>query len=506
MKIALVTGRIAYEMVREVAEKIMRENPGVEITVIQLPIPVAAMMTSEYLLRELPRHIDSLRDKDYVIVPGYTRGDVSLVSRELGLRIIKGPRYIYDLPQMVKYILKGVEFSTIESADSILEAEKEKIEVEVLREAREKASVDKYFDINGIPVSKHYPLVVLEVYADTPRDLEKYRVAASHADLISIGVPIGFDLSKTQRIIEEAKTLFNKPVGIDTGDMDIINELSRQVDFINGVSIENIDVLTSMIHAIREKPIILVGGRGVEPKKLVSTARYLREHGLEKIILDPVLQPPLQGLIESLTAYIEVKNMQSEFPVLMGVGNITELVDADSIGLNALLAFIGVELGVELYLTAEASVKTRNATLELKKALEMAVIAKKLGKPPKDLTLNLLVLKDKKLKTSIPVRAENRVVAVEKSPWKPDPKGFFKIFVDHSNKTIIVQYYKYGENKPVLEIESRDPYAILNTIIDRELASDPKHYFYLGYELAKAKIALSLGKEYEQDRELFTVD
>jgi len=99
VKIALVTGRIAYEMVREVAEKIMRENPGVEITVIQLPIPVAAMMTSEYLLRELPRHIDSLRDKDYVIVPGYTRGDVSLVSRELGLRIIKGPRYIYDLPQ-----------------------------------------------------------------------------------------------------------------------------------------------------------------------------------------------------------------------------------------------------------------------------------------------------------------------------------------------------------------------------------------------------------------------
>jgi hypothetical protein len=37
---------------------------------------------------------------------------------------------------------------------------------------------------------------------------------------------------------------------------------------------------------------------------------------------------------------------------------------------------------------------------------------------------------------------------------------------------------------------------------ERPTNVDPSHAFYLGYELAKASIALTLGKEYRQDEAL----
>jgi hypothetical protein len=54
-----------------------------------------------------------------------------------------------------------------------------------------------------------------------------------------------------------------------------------------------------------------------------------------------------------------------------------------------------------------------------------------------------------------------------------------------------------------LHLESRDPFALFEQLgAAGRNDVDPGHAFYLGYEMAKAVTALTLGKDYRQDRAL----
>jgi hypothetical protein len=50
--------------------------------------------------------------------------------------------------------------------------------------------------------------------------------------------------------------------------------------------------------------------------------------------------------------------------------------------------------------------------------------------------------------------------------------------------------------------QDTDPYALFEKMQQGGGAVDASHAFYLGYELAKAATALTLGKEYRQDEAL----
>ena len=49
-----------------------------------------------------------------------------------------------------------------------------------------------------------------------------------------------------------------------------------------------------------------------------------------------------------------------------------------------------------------------------------------------------------------------------------------------------------------------DPFLLFDQLMQQEQSRnvDPNHAFYLGFEMAKASIALLLGKQYEQDESL----
>jgi len=54
-----------------------------------------------------------------------------------------------------------------------------------------------------------------------------------------------------------------------------------------------------------------------------------------------------------------------------------------------------------------------------------------------------------------------------------------------------------------LHLAEKDPFLLferLQSVEEREIS--PSHAFYLGYEMAKAVTALTLGKQYEQDESL----
>jgi len=122
----------------------------------------------------------------------------------------------------------------------------------------------------------------------------------------------------------------------------------------------------------------------------------------------------------------------------------------------------------------------------------MAKAAKLKNTFPKDLGLNLLVVKEK-VKLSVDEKPHNIVNAKPSDKFVRDPKGDFRIWID---KDRIVCSHKD------VSIVGKDAKSIVDTVINLGLVSRLDHAAYLGRELKKAEIALKLGKNYIQDEEL----
>jgi hypothetical protein len=59
-----------------------------------------------------------------------------------------------------------------------------------------------------------------------------------------------------------------------------------------------------------------------------------------------------------------------------------------------------------------------------------------------------------------------------------------------------------GERRDA-RLENADPFLLFEELLGRSPANlDASHAFYLGYEMAKAVTALTLGKQYRQDEAL----
>ena len=126
-------------------------------------------------------------------------------------------------------------------------------------------------------------------------------------------------------------------------------------------------------------------------------------------------------------------------------------------------------------------------------ASRMMVLAQWRQTPPKDLGLDLLILKEKR---RIPEEAPpgGVVEASNDHKFEPDSAGSFRIFL--SGGRILA-----GNGKiTVAGTSARD---MLNTLIDRGLVGRLDHAGYLGRELERAEIALHLGRSYIQDEPLW---
>jgi dihydropteroate synthase len=92
----------------------------------------------------------------------------------------------------------------------------------------------------------------------------------------------------------------------------------------------------------------------------------------------------------------------SDRPLFFGAGNVVELMDADSPGINALLAGMAHELGASIIFTSEHSDKTKGSIAEMRRATEMMALLE--GRPyPKDLGIDLLLIKEKRRRREPPL-------------------------------------------------------------------------------------------------------
>ena len=229
--------------------------------------------------------------------------------------------------------------------------------------------------------------------------------------------------------------------------------------------------------------------------------------GMKRLLADLILEP--SNVLESMVAFRDFGAKHPDVPLFVGVSNVTELFDADSVGVNALLARLSSEMNASILLATEKSSKAQGTVREEAVAAKMMFLAKQRGSVPKDLGIDLLVLKDKRkheeaYDKALEADAKVAVADEEVKPSSVDPKGVFKITVDRNAETIVALHFAAAEaEKPTIIVKGETAEAVYAKIVEMGLVTRLDHAAYLGSELAKAEIALRTGKEYIQDSQLF---
>ena len=109
-------------------------------------------------------------------------------------------------------------------------------------------------------------------------------------------------------------------------------------------------------------------------------------------LVDPVLDPINFGFMESLERYARVRRERPDAEMLMGTGNLTELTDADTTGITAVLLGIASELHIKNVLVVQVSPHTRRTVEEHDLARRIMFASRAEHELPKDYADGLLGL------------------------------------------------------------------------------------------------------------------
>jgi dihydropteroate synthase len=170
--------------------------------------------------------------------------------------------------------------------------------------------------------------------------------------------------------------------------------------------------------------------------------------------------------------------------MMMGVGNLTELTDVDSAGVNVMLLGFCQEAGIRSVLTTQVINWCRSCVRELDLARRLVYHACTHKVLPKHVEPNLVLLREPKL------RVHGEEMLRQLAAQIKDRN--FRLFAERG--------LLHALNDKMF-LQDTDPFALFRQMRARE-DIDAEHAFYLGYELAKAATALALGKNYDQDQAL----
>ncbi|MCW4021952.1 MAG: dihydropteroate synthase-like protein [archaeon] len=518
MKVLLVTGALAENSVKHYAQK-----SNVETQVLKLPIQVAALLKLPNIAKQLQK--TSLKDVDAILVPGLIRGDTSVVTDCVGVKTFKGPRYAADLPTVLDSLEK-IELSTVTPACDLLREELQRKalqELELVENNKEQLlKKPGNMAIKNLAFGKDFPMRVMAEIVDAPlmscEELQRTakRYVKSGAHIIDIGMIAGDPRpTQAQQAVETVKEVVNVPISIDTLDpIESRAAVSAGANLILSLDAGNLKEVASFASEVAVVAIPTNQREGYFPKtvddrvafmeQIISKARKL---GVNNILADLIVEP--MNVLRSFVAFGEFSKRNPEVPLFVGATNFTELIDADSVGVNALLATLSSEVNGSILLATEKSTKNKGTIRELATASKMMFLAKKRGSVPKDLGLDLLILKDKRLRqepynTEMEADAQVVFATERRDPEVMDEKGIFKIAVDHIAGNIVALYLTDDQaEKPTIVIKGKSAENVFSKIEEMKLITRMDHAAYLGRELAKAEIALKTKKEYIQDQPLF---
>jgi dihydropteroate synthase-like protein len=199
-------------------------------------------------------------------------------------------------------------------------------------------------------------------------------------------------------------------------------------------------------------------------------------------ILDPILDPINFGFSDSLARYIELRRRLPDAEMMMGTGNLTELTEADTSGITAVLLGICSELAIRNVLTVQVSPHTRRTLEEHDAARRLMFAARNDQALPKEYGAGLLQVHDL-------------------VPFAAAPDEINAIAEQVRDKNFRIETAEDGIHVYARGFHDIKPDAF-EFFPDLHVEQDGAHAFYLGAELTKAEIALRLGKRYIQDEPL----
>ena len=431
--ILFLTGRLAEGSLRKVLASL--EPAPFTYGVHVLGLQVAGLMTADMIRRRL----SSTEGAQRVLVPGRCRGALEPLSAHFGVPFERGPEELKDLPQ---YFGRGGSAPDLSRYDvrifaEIVDAPNVSIET-ILAQARHYANAGAdVIDLGCLPQT---PFPHLEDAVIALREAgHRVSVDSVDSDELLRGGRAGCDylLSLTRDTLWLADAVPATPVVIPAVHADMASLY------------EAIDMLAKKERAF---------------------------------IADPILDPIHFGLIESLVRYRDLRRTLPQVQIMMGSGNLTELTDADTIGMQAVLAGIMSELGITHLLTTQVGGHALGAVQEADAARRMMFAARSADALPRRLGAELLALRDT---SPFPYSAEE-IASTARAVKDPS----FRVQVSEEG---IHVYNRDGVRT------ANEPFRLYPQL---GLDGDASHAFYMGVELARAQIAWQLGKRYAQDEEL----
>ena len=443
-----VTGRLAEHALRSTVEQLADElefNYSIDV----LPITVAALMTPAWIA---PR-LDLPPRADLVVLPGYCDSDLEPITSITPLPVVNGPR---DLRRLGTFLGTSAPDSENYGAHDI----------EILAE------------IN------HAPRLSL---AEILRQADLLREAG--ADLIDLGCDPGTcwkEVGETTRALRDA----GHRVSIDSLDPgEIEPAVNSGAELVLSVNSSNCQAALDWgceVVVIPDEPATLGG--------LAETIETLAVGGVP-LRIDPILEPIGFGFSESLLRYGAIRQQYPDAEMMMGIGNLTELTDVDSAGVNTLLLGFCQELGIRSVLTTQVINWSRSSVRECDLARRLMYHSVQNQVLPKHLEARLVMLRDEEVVES-PVEQIAQLA-------RDIRDNNYRVFASGDAVHLVSRD---------LHLHDADPFAVMEQLrtsnpdggpgggLPKNL--DAGHAFYLGYEMCKARTALTLGKTYQQDEAL----
>lgn len=436
--VVFVTGKLAGASLVSVVSR-LSEEIGFRAHIVVAKISVAALMTTEWLIGKLTLPPGT----DRVVLPGLCRGETEALSRSLGgVSVVRGPDDLRDLPEFFAHPPAAAEAYGGHDIEIIAE-------------------------INNADTLSLQQIVTAA---------DRYR--SQGADVIDLGCSPGSRWSRVGHCVAELIACGLR-VSIDSFDaFEVADAVARGAELVLSVNSTNVES---------------VQGCGCEVVVIPDDARQADWlHSMQRTVdrleqlqvryrLDPILEPIGFGFAQSLGRYLATRAAFPAAHMLMGVGNITELTEADSAGMHALLVGFCQELAIDSVLTTEVIHWNQGAVRELDAARQLMKFAVDHNTLPKHVDHRLVQLRAGK-----PI-----VLGIDELKRLKEQirDANFRLFAENGRV--------FAVNRDILE-SADDPFELF----ERLGVADPSHAFYLGWELMKAATALQLGKRYVQDQAL----
>ena len=432
-RILFLTGRLAKKSLESVLAGI--EPAAFDWEVRDIGIHVAGLMTADMIRRRVPRP----EGIDRILVPGRCRGDLAPLAAEYGLPVERGPDDLKDIPA---HFQRSARQSDLSARD-----------------------IDIFAEIVDAPE--------LDVDAILERAL-RYR--RDGADVIDLGclpqTPFRHLEDAIRRLKEEGFR-----VSVDSLDTDELLRGGRAgADYLLSLSIDTLWIADE----VASTPV-LIPREPTDEASLYEAIDALSRRG-RTFLADSILDPLPFGFTSAVARYERLRKRFPEAPIFMGIGNVTELTEADTSGMNALLLGIATELRAAAVLTTEVSGHARRAIREADVARRFMYAAREQQSLASGFSPALMTVHDKR---PFPDTAEE---------------------IENIARMIRDPSYRIQVSAEGVHLYNREGHHVADGAfaLFPHVATDGDigHAFYLGVELARAETAWRLGKRYVQDQPL----